>query len=363
MASSPTDPATMADGTGQEQLYDPNFTFGKEYEFEDVEKYRPGGFCPVEVSTRDNPVFIHDRYQVMYKAKHSHFFTAWLCYDSHEKKWKNTLISQGVDRETARKHGIILPYETFFLDSPNGRHLVSVLTFFGPSLGYQRDMDQTDGDRVHQICRSMTRTYYFSSREEMFEMLSTDVVIWDIGSAYLATEERPLIVDAPESYQAPETIMDMKMGTKSDIWTLAATLIELASGAPMLEVKRDNKVEAIMAIEEIIGPAPQKYRKIARETAHKYSLEEWEKNGKARWLPKPEMPEAESGKGAKRIESVSHMVKSGEELEKRMKEDGSYQDKIEDMLKEPQKLRGKGEHSRFRGVWYLAPEKISCLAQ
>ncbi|KAK8022659.1 hypothetical protein PG993_013426 [Apiospora rasikravindrae] len=442
----------MANGTEQEQLYKPDFALGRESEYEDVERYRPGGFCPVDVSTSDDPFFIQDRYQVMYKCTHSHFFTGWLCYDTIEKKWRyleintasessgdspeqvirNTLISHGVDHDTARKHGVVLPYETFFINSPNGRHRCSVLPYFGACFPWKRHTDQTDGDRVHQLCHSMARAisflhehgichgdiqpghmrlwlkegvldkytpdtipgliktqwnteletidgkptphapkrihkeisfWDFGRDDEVMEMLSTEVAIRDTGSAYLAADGRPLKVDAPIDFQAPETVLDMRMGTKSDIWALAVNLFYYAIGDLPVEIAdEDDKVEAITEIEALIGPVPEKFRQVAMEMAFKQRLGRWERLEKPKGLPKPKMPDAESEEGAKRYLSVSHLIKSGgEELEKRMKEDGSYEDKIEHRLNEPQKLKGGGNHSRFCGVWYLAPEEITCL--
>ncbi|KAK8091624.1 hypothetical protein PG997_001985 [Apiospora hydei] len=398
MASTPTDSLTMADGTEQEKLYDLEFARGRESKYEYVEKFRPGGIAP---STSRLPRILfssktdtnHEkkwRYLEIHAASES-------SGDSSEQVIRNTLISQGVDGETARQHGIALPYETFYIESPNGRHLCSVIPFYGPIFPWGRYTDQTDGDRVHQLCHSVTRAisylhehgichgnirpynlrlffkegvmdkytpdtisnllsdcakwgadleridgqptphapkrvysgldwWDFGTDEELMEMLSTDVAIRDTGSAYLATDERPLCLDAPEEYRPPEAVMGMKMGTKSDIWALAATITEVANGIGMFDVEPGNKVEALMTIEELLGPVPEKYREAARETVLKYKLEDWEKNGKAKRLPKPEIPEAESGAGPKPIH--------------------------------PQR---RGDHQRFCGAWYLASEEVSCL--
>ncbi|KAK7960492.1 hypothetical protein PG988_011706 [Apiospora saccharicola] len=95
-----------------------------------------------------------------------------------------------------------------------------------------------------------------------------------------------------------------------------------------------------------------------RDALLRGNIERWEAGGKAKGLPRPEMPDVKNGW----LRTVSHMIKSGgEDLEKRMKGHwlfGSYEDTIEDRLREPQPLRGG---NGFCGVWYLDPGEVACL--
>ncbi|KAK8109136.1 protein kinase domain-containing protein [Apiospora sp. TS-2023a] len=448
----------------QERVYE-ELDEGRGHLYEPVERYRPGGYYPVQISLlgyrRHEPnireVYIQDRYHVINKVDHSPFSTTWLCHDRDENKWRcleinvasessghspeqlirNTLLEQGVDRKTARKHGIVLPYHTFYIQSTNGRHLVSILPLLGPTLTQIQDMNQLDGDRRREICQSMAQSldylhsqgichgnfhpgnvrvwlkegafddyspkeiwrvvgfpsgdrlkrkreythssshapesvyevfnwYRMNTPAEMQEHLTTEVAIVDRGGAYLLTndltddltDDPPRNLRTPHHYQAPECIMSYaEMGTKVDIWALAASIVHVVVDVDMFYAT-DDDVETLTMIEELIGPMPDMYWETAAEVFLMFCMQQWEKYGKVKGSPRPAIPDAKN----RRLHTVSHMVKSGNELEKRIKVDGSYEDTIEDRLREPQALRGgRRWNGHFCGAWYLDPNEVTCL--
>ncbi|KAK7909193.1 kinase-like protein [Apiospora marii] len=389
------------------------------------------------------------RYLVIDKVEFSPFSTTWLCYDREEKTWRcleinvasessgsspeqlirNTLLERGVDRDTARMHGVVLPYRTFWAHSPNGRHLVSVLPLLGPTLLQLKDMNHLDGDRRNAICQSMTRSldYLHSqgiyhgnfhpgnvrvwmkedafddyapdemwrvighrvgksvvyraghslsdhhSPTQMYEMLdwyrnntpadmqdklTTDVAIVDRGGAYLATDVSPASLSIPTHYQAPECIMRYaEMDTKTDIWALAASILYVVMEGDMFNAAEDD-FELLKMIEELIGPMPESFWQAAADVFLEYCAQRWQREGQFKGLPRPAIPNAQN----RRLHTLSHMVQSGDELEKRFKADGSYEDTIDHRLREPQALRsGKRWNGPFCGSWYLDPEEVACL--
>lgn len=424
---------------------------GREHLYEPVDRYRPGGYCPViRPTSHPEHEYIQGRYLVVDKVDFSPFSTTWLCYDRREEKWRcleinvssessgtspeqlirNTLLERGVDRATARKHGIVLPYETFWIESINGRHLVSVLPFLGPTLAQLQDMNQLDGDRRQAICQSLARSldylhsqglchgnlhpgnvrvwlqegafddyapdeigrviglqpqrrltfqgawvpaqahapafmyevfdwYHANTPADMHEKLTTEVAIVDRGGAYLVADDGPPAgLRIPTHYQAPECIMRYAgSGTKTDVWALAATIIYVVTQADMLDAVEDD-FEVLKMIEHLIGPMPEAYWQNAAGVFLEYCTQRWEKEGQAKGRPRPEIPRAED----RRRHSLSHMAQSGDELERRIKADGSYEDAVGDRLRAPQALRGgEGWDGPFCGAWYLDPEEVACL--
>ncbi|KAK7960491.1 kinase-like protein [Apiospora saccharicola] len=177
---------------GKERAFE-DFDKGREHLYEPVGRYRPGGYCPVEASViphkgrrpHHRDVCIARRYHVVNKVAYSPFSTTWLCFDRKRQKWRwleinvasessghsreqliqNTLMQRGVDRATARRYGIVLPYRRFFIRSTNGKHLASVLPVLGPTLAQLMDMNQEDGHRRRQICQSMARSVEYLHRQ------------------------------------------------------------------------------------------------------------------------------------------------------------------------------------------------------
>jgi serine/threonine-protein kinase SRPK3 len=117
---------------------------------EDVEKYVPGGFHPVD---------IHDtlqggRYEVIAKLGHGGYGIVWLCRDLRKNIWRAVKIltarhslkrttdwtavqmlqEAGATQKQWEKAHIQLPIDNFWVEGPNGRHMCLVLPLLGPDL-------------------------------------------------------------------------------------------------------------------------------------------------------------------------------------------------------------------------------------
>ncbi|KAL9123662.1 MAG: hypothetical protein Q9217_006927, partial [Psora testacea] len=120
-----------------------------EFDFESLERYCDGGFCPVSIWQ----TFHNGRYRIAYKLGNGHFSTVWLAQDLHEKRYVALKIltadqfgqSSEADmlRAVASFDGTSLEGEkyipsllaSFDHESANGKHHVLVLPVSRPLIG------------------------------------------------------------------------------------------------------------------------------------------------------------------------------------------------------------------------------------
>ena len=184
----------------------PSSDAGRQYRFlsiadevEDVEWYRPGGYCPIDVGD-----LIHDgRFEVVHKLGYGGIATVWLCWDLKSDNWRAIkinaaskssddcpdlkalrLLGSGAEpdeREVLAANHIMVALETFFIDSANGTHLCSVLPLAGPSYTSweERIFEDFEEDRKqkirykHKLFRQLRRPCFSSSERHMPRRLST----------------------------------------------------------------------------------------------------------------------------------------------------------------------------------------------
>ena len=140
---------------------------------EPLEQYRPGGFIPLKPGDK----LAKDRLLVLQKLGFGRTAVVWLCQENATSKWfaikVNSAETSGDDaREVQaarilRSKGaslqgnagagrVVLPLESFHVESPNGRHLCSVLPVLGPGIMDWRRYDILgDVDRTRSLCRQV----------------------------------------------------------------------------------------------------------------------------------------------------------------------------------------------------------------
>ncbi|KAK7937356.1 uncharacterized protein PG986_014224 [Apiospora aurea] len=348
---------------------------------EDIEKYEPGGFCPVDLSLRDDPKFIKDRFQVVYKLGFGGFGTVWLCYDTLEKAWRalkihqalqsssrrcpesrgDGLVSQMLGRSSvpideALDNGVVLPLETFWIESPNGQHLCSVLPLLGPRLSdLIAHMGGDDPDRIkkmgrqvvkgmeylhkHGICHGdfrpqnvllklkdgcfddigvdemrrllgasrhesdpVERVYTCIDWSELWQHVSDDIAIVDFGESYATSNPDPSDLGIPIRYAAPEILVGGDKSIGTDLWALGCTLLDLrCRGLPNVEHFTEELLEEK---EDWMGPCPSPFRARALQKLYEIDLDHWKEHGEKNGEPKPEPPanaEASSTRPSTRV--------------------------------------------------------------
>ncbi|KAK8091623.1 hypothetical protein PG997_001984 [Apiospora hydei] len=144
-----------------------------EEKHEHWEEYAPGGFAPFDLSLSSRrPVFINDRFEVIYKLGHGGFGMVWLCYETAVKKWRAVKVGRAEHPEEelgeillesimeknsigtaeALENHVLLPLETFWIDSVNGKHLCTVLPLLGPRLSdWLQWIQRANPERVKSI--------------------------------------------------------------------------------------------------------------------------------------------------------------------------------------------------------------------
>ncbi|KAI0846991.1 kinase-like protein [Daldinia vernicosa] len=310
-------------------------------EVEDVEWYQPGGFYPLDVGET-----IIDRFKVVHKLGHGGIATVWFCWDLQEEKWIALKInsashssddcpdlqairiieaqSQGIDE--LNDNNIMIARQTFFIESPNGRHLCFVLPVAGPRFPDWKHKIGEDFGRLKKISYQLTKALAFlhSKRighgdfrpdnilmrlkpgcldqigydemqaligeaigEQLLKgdersphapkyaylpfsfrngnlshMISDDIAIVDFGESYEARKP-PERLNIPPKYAGPEWLFGNQTGIENDIWSLAYTLLEVQIG-PL----PGDLWNIIRRMERYIGPVPPIYGPTAVKMLH-----------------------------------------------------------------------------------------------
>lgn len=110
-------------------------------DIEDVERYRPGGFHPIQISD-----VLGGKYRVLHKLGCGGFSTVWLARDSTDQRLyavkvlaanapENELDMLRYLRNTVGAHRNVLSLHDYFtIHGPNGSHSCLVLPLLGPSI-------------------------------------------------------------------------------------------------------------------------------------------------------------------------------------------------------------------------------------
>ncbi|KAI1326702.1 kinase-like protein [Xylariaceae sp. FL0255] len=312
-----------------------------EDQVEPLESYRPGGYHPVYLGDR-----VGNHFEVVHKLGFGPSSTVWLCWHKDERKWVALKIftakaswqdrpelellnelkrsacgdrNEHFDRNEWERNGIYLPWEYFWIEGPNGRHLCEVLPVLGVSLKDEWSWGMESSqmpllkellfqtvsavDFIHSkgICHGALEPsnivmeiedITFMEKDELMELLGNPrikpvVDASQIGYLVLPArrdclklkkERRIAIINfdlsfrpsRPPSYRgiscrysAPEMVYLMQPSFPSDIWTLICTLFEIRMYRGLFDAAEDNdELMLISVLEDSIGPLPEPYRAI-----------------------------------------------------------------------------------------------------
>ena len=90
-----------------------------------------------------------------------------------------------------------------------------------------------------------------------FEYISEQVLLIDLGQAFLELSPPSNGVGTPVSYCSPELILERKASRKSDVWALACTIFEVRSGFPLFESFVGSSTEILEEVVRILGMPPE----------------------------------------------------------------------------------------------------------
>jgi len=83
--------------------------------------------------------------------------------------------------------------------------------------------------------------------------VSEEVLLIDLGEAFLHSSQPPNGVGTPVSYHSPELILEEKASHWSDVWALTCTMFEMRSGFPLFEFFISSTTEVLQEMLQISG--------------------------------------------------------------------------------------------------------------
>ena len=89
--------------------------------------------------------------------------------------------------------------------------------------------------------------------------ISEEVLLIDLGEAFLECYPPPKGVGTPVSYRSPELILEGKASSWSDVWALSCTMFEMRSGFPLFESFVGSPSEVFQEMVRILGTPPSLY--------------------------------------------------------------------------------------------------------
>ncbi len=97
--------------------------------------------------------------------------------------------------------------------------------------------------------------------------VSEQVLLTDLGEAFLESSPPTYGAGTPVSYRSPELTLERKASRASDIWALACTIFQSRSGFPLFESFVNSSTEVLGEMVRILGIPP--------EASHSF----WKKDG------------------------------------------------------------------------------------
>ncbi len=87
--------------------------------------------------------------------------------------------------------------------------------------------------------------------------ISENIILIDLGEAFLESSVPPKGVGTPVSYCSPELILQGKASRWSDVWALSCTMFEMRSGFPLFESFVGSASEVLQEMVRVLGPPPE----------------------------------------------------------------------------------------------------------
>ncbi len=95
--------------------------------------------------------------------------------------------------------------------------------------------------------------------------MSENIILIDLGEAFLESFVPPKGVGTPVSYRSPELILQGKASRWSDVWALSCTMFEMRSGFPLFESFVGSASEVLQEMVRILGPPPEPWLPLLKQ--------------------------------------------------------------------------------------------------
>ncbi|KAI0798326.1 kinase-like domain-containing protein [Xylaria sp. FL0064] len=309
--------------------------------------------------------------------------------DSAELRIGQFFEEKAVTARQLEMHHIILAEETFWIKGPNGKHLCSVLPVLGPTVQHWRCITLgLSAARINKVCYEITEGLDFLHEhgichadfrpqnilmrladggldhldpDDLFGIISlprrhevqtldgshsSDAPNWvveplrwfeleglvldsaaivDFGEAFEVTKI-PKFLGIPRTYASPEvTYGEEPVGTESDVWSLALTLIEVRTGLKLGEIPNSP----LNRMESFAGPIPPPYRSLAAKEMYQDEVLEYEAYGE-KGMTKPQPLSEEMLNSTRSLTSLFWDASQGERAS--YSDTNNSSDGIEDVL-------------------------------
>lgn len=86
--------------------------------------------------------------------------------------------------------------------------------------------------------------------------ISEEVLLIDLGEAFLESSAPSKGVGTPVPYCSPELMLEGKASSSSDVWALSCTMFEMRSGFPLFESFVGSAREILQEMIQILGTPP-----------------------------------------------------------------------------------------------------------
>ncbi|KAK8076073.1 CMGC protein kinase [Apiospora phragmitis] len=172
-------------------------------EIEELEAYKPGGFCPIDISLPNQPRLLNDRFQVIYKLGFGGF---------------------GPRLSDLMEH--------MLGDDPDRINRLSYQIVKGMGFLHQHGICHGDFRPQNVLLKLKDGGVDEIGIDEMRRVLGPPVMIGDIaivdfGESYATNNPNPPELGIPRNYAAPEIIVGGDKGIGTDLWSLGCTLMAL----------------------------------------------------------------------------------------------------------------------------------------
>ncbi|RYP66739.1 hypothetical protein DL771_007619 [Monosporascus sp. 5C6A] len=261
-----------------------------------------------------------NRFQIIYKLGFGGMATVWLRWEINTEQWraiKANAASQssedcsdllaiqhmkelGVTPEQLETNYIGMPLETFWMDSPNGRHLCLVLPLLGPNLiDWRSDKLGFDMDRFDKLCYQTVKGLSFlhskghchgdfrpqnilmKLKPGCIDHLSRDDV-WDMRLQLLTLDKHKRMNRVRSlGYRQHTQVQKCSPIAANPAWGVIFSRLPTT----LLEIKIDRRARGsadgcIRYMERFIGPVPPNYRQEAKRILEEHEWDDMEQDPK-----------------------------------------------------------------------------------